>query len=283
VKFNIKIERFTKTTLGEGPLWDFRDNTLYYIDIEGKYIKKCDVKNQTEHVICLPQKVGAIALCNDDTRILAAMEDGIYYVDETNCTLAHPKIDIKGFRFNDGKVGPNGCFYVGTMSEEKKGAFYKLDANGNLTELFDGVGISNGLDWSSDNKTMYYIDTVNKQIDAFDFDMNSGNVVNRRCIIQLNKDENPDGMCSDNMGYLNIALWGAGKMIIINPLTQQRIGEIRLPASQITCPVFGGENMDTLYITSALINQWHNAQEQCAGKLFSVKMPYKGKRINLFG
>jgi len=279
---NSKIESFTKTCLGECPIWDYRDNTLYYIDIEGKYIKKCNVSKQTEQVLCLPQKVGAIALCNNDTHILAALEDGIYYVNETDCTLAHEKTAIKGYRFNDGKVGPNGCFYVGTMSEERKGAFYKLDTDGDFVELFDGVGISNGLDWSDDNTTMYYVDTVNKQIDAFDFDMKSGNIGNRRCIFRLNENENPDGMCIDSKGYLNVALWGAGKVIIINPLNKERIGEIRLPASQITCPTFGGENLDTLFITSALIDLWSNPEEQCAGKLFSVRMPFKGKRVNFF-
>ena len=277
----LKIEKTKRALLGEGPLWDWRENKLYFVDIEGQSIRRYDPETGEEQVIPTPQMVGTLGLCKDG-RLLAALEDGIYFYSDGAFTLAHKKCDIEGFRFNDGKVGPDGRFYVGTMSREGKGAFYRLDIDGTLTKLFGGVYTSNGLAWSSDTKTFYYIDTRLRRIDAFDFDARSGSISGGTAVYDFG-DEHPDGMSIDENGNLHAAVWGSNKVMTVNPKTGELLGTIKTPAAQTSCTAFGGKDMDTMFITTACTGRLDDPKELLAGMLFSVKMPYKGVRANLFG
>jgi sugar lactone lactonase YvrE len=281
MNYILNIEKTSRAILGEGPLWDWRQNILYYVDIEGQSIRKYDPETKQEWVIPAPQMVGTLGLCKDG-RMLAAMEDGIYYYADNKFTPAHEKHEIEGFRFNDGKVGPDGRFYVGTISRDGKGAFYRLDADGTLTKLFGDVYTSNGLDWSSDKKTLYYNDSHLNRIDAFDFDVESGDIKNRRTVFDFG-DEHPDGMSIDEKGNLHAALWGMNKVKTINPITKEVVMEIITPALQTSCTTFGGKDLSTMFITSACVNRLDNPKEILAGMLFSVKMPFKGVKANLFG
>lgn len=277
----LKIEKTSRAALGEGPLWDYRENLLYFVDIEGKSIRQYNPLTQVEKAIPTPQKVGTLGLCRDG-RLLAALEDGIYLFKDGEFTMAHEKTAIDGYRFNDGKVGPDGRFYVGTMSHDGSGAFYRLDADGALTKLFGGVYTSNGLAWSADSKTFYYIDTHYKRIDAFDFDIEQGKISGGVTVYDL-KDEHPDGMSIDENGNLHVAVWGSNKVIIVNPLAGELIRTIKTPAAQTSCTAFGGEDLSTMFITSASFGRLDDPKEMLAGMVFSVKMPYKGLKANLFG
>ncbi len=282
MNFNLKMEKTKKAALGECPLWDFRENVLYFVDIEGQSIRKYNPETKEEKVIPTPQMVGSLGLCKDG-RLLAAMEDGIYYLEENGIfVLAHQKIVVEGSRFNDGKVGPDGRFYAGTLSREGKGAFYKLDTDGTLTKLFGEVYTSNGLDWSADTKTFYYIDTHYKRIDSFHFDKKDGNIQGGEAVYDF-IDERPDGMCIDENGNLNVAVWGSSKVMTIDPAKRNVIQTIKIPASQTSCVAFGGKDLDTMYITSASTGKLDDPKEFLAGMLFSIKTPYKGVKSNLFG
>lgn len=281
MNFKLTIEKTTRALLGEGPLWDYRENVLYFVDIEGKTIRKYNPETKQEGVFPTPQKVGTLGLCKDG-RLLAALEDGIYYFDGNEFTLAHEKCAIEGFRFNDGKVGPDGRFYAGTMSREGRGAFYRLDKEGTLTKLFRGVYTSNGLDWSADYKTFYYNDTHYMRTDAFNFDIETGKIWGGETVFDFVK-QRPDGMCIDENGHLHVAIWGSGRVKTIDPQNQELVSEINIPALQTTCTVFGGRDLSTMYITSACIGQMDNPGEILAGSLFSLEMPVKGVKANLFG
>ncbi|MCK5130431.1 MAG: SMP-30/gluconolactonase/LRE family protein [Clostridiales bacterium] len=281
MNINLKIEKTSKTILGECPLWDYRTETLYYVDIKGQSIRKYNPETKEEHVIPTPQPVGAIALCNDG-RMLVAMEDGIYYLEDKKFYMAHDECEIDGDRFNDGKVGPDGRFYVGTMGTDGSGAFYRLDGNGQLDRLFGNVTTSNGMDWSHDGKTFYYIDTALSRVDAFNFDIESGRISGGETVYDF-KTERPDGMCIDEDGYLNIALWSGGKVVIIDPVRGKKVDKIIIPATHATCPAYGGKTMDTMYITSASLGMTNEPTEILAGMLFSVVMPRKGRKTYLFG
>lgn len=276
----LKIEKTARAALGEGPLWDWRENLLYFVDIEGQSIRRYDPETGEERVIPTPQMVGTLGLCRDG-RMLAALEDGIYFAEDGKFTMAHAKCEIEGYRFNDGKVGPDGRFYAGTMSREGKGAFYRLDTGGTLTKLFGGVYTSNGLDWSADGKTFYYNDSHFNRIDAFDFDTKTGELTGRKTLYDF-ENEHPDGMSIDENGNLNVALWGNNKVKIINPEKKEVIGEIITPALQTSCTAFGGRDLKTMFITSACIGKLDEPKEILAGMLFSVRMPYKGVKANLF-
>jgi sugar lactone lactonase YvrE len=270
MEFKLKIEKTSRALLGEGPLWDWRENLLYFVDIEGRTIRQYDPRTCVEKVIPTPQMVGTLGLCRDG-RMLAAMEDGIYYLEGGEFTIAHEKCEIEGFRFN-----------AGTMSPDGSGAFYRLDTDGTLTKLFGGVYTSNGLDWSADTKTFYYNDTHYLRTDSFHFDKKTGKIWGGETVFDYNG-ERPDGMSIDENDNLHVAIWGSNKVMVVDPATCQLIDTIKTPALQTSCTTFGGEDMSAMYITSASIGQLDNPKEILAGMLFSAQMPVKGVKANLFG
>jgi sugar lactone lactonase YvrE len=278
MNFKVKIENCKKAKLGEGPLWDDENNILYYIDIEGMNIRKYDPESEKEELMSLNQRVGSIFLSKDG-RLLAALEDGIYYTDTMK--MAHEKISLKGFRFNDGKVGPDGCIYVGTMSETSDGALYKITPKGEIIELLDNISTSNGLDWSIDEKTFYYIDTPTQKIVAFDFD---DEISNKRTIYEVDKNEGkPDGMCIDSKGILHVALWSGRAFISIDPITGNRIAKTPTSAMQTSCVAFGGKDMKTMYITTANVGNDDLLSEELAGQLLSLEYDVAGRTCYRFG
>jgi len=243
----------TKNLLvGEGPLWDERRNLLYTIDIRGKCIRITHLQTGQHTEIVYEQEIGCIALTTDG-RILAAMTDGIYYA-EANGTLTPVCIPgkLKGRRFNDGKVGPDGRFYVGTTDVNHQGAFYRLDVDGTFTELFDQVGCSNGLAWSRDGKTMYYCDSPRRVLEAFDFDKVSGELSNRRTIMSVPCDMGEfDGMTIDCEDNLWVAVWGASCALKIDPQGGKVLERIEFSTPCVSCCGFAGENLQTLIVTTA--------------------------------
>lgn len=163
---------------GEGPLWNAVEKKLYFVDIRGKFFASA-VDGKIEKTM-LPQEIGCMTFASNGD-LLLGMEDGVYRMPTTRDSLTKmydAGTPFLGRRCNDGKSGPDGRFYFGTTDRSNQGAFYSLDING-LHLLFDGVGCSNGLDWSRDEKTMYYCDTVTQTIEMFDFP-GDGTLQNRR-------------------------------------------------------------------------------------------------------
>ena len=271
----MKIWNEEKCIVGEGVLFDGRTNTVWFLDIRGKCLYKSQYPSGEYEKIDLPQWVGCIALC-EDGGVLAAMEDGVYRVDTVE--LAHQPVTVKGDRFNDGKVGPDGAFYLGTSSVDGKGAFYRL-RDGILTELFDGCACSNGLDWTADGKKMYYIDTPRQMVEMFDFDGKTGSVSNRRCFMEIPAQwGKPDGMCLDNEDNLWVALWGGGSILHIDKNTGKVLEKIEMCCKRSSCCCFGGEDLSTLFITSASIEE----PSEGAGKTYALKLGVSGKPINYY-
>jgi len=259
---------------GEGPIWNSSENCLYYLDITGKKLHRVDWSTKQTVTKELPQMAGCISITNDG-RLIYAMEDGIY---NDKFELMHKKEPIPGERFNDGKSAPNGDFYAGTIKRDGGGKFYRLGKNGKLETLLDDVKISNGIDWSIDEKTMYYCDTPTQEIVAYDFDRQSGSISNKRTVITIpEKMGGPDGLCIDIEGYLWIALWGGGMVVRANPHTGELLEYFKLPANDVTCPAFVGEKLDELVITTAAINS-DIKKEPFAGCTFCIKTNTKGRQ-----
>lgn len=266
----MKIWNNEKCTVGEGVLWDERTDTLWFLDIRGKCLYKSHYPMGQYEKISLPQRVGCMALCEDGT-VLAAMEDGVYRVDTME--RVHLPVRIKGERFNDGKAGPDGAFYLGTSAADGNGAFYRLK-DGILTELFDGCACSNGLDWSADGKTMYYIDTPRQMVELFDFDAENGTLSNRRKFVDIPESwGKPDGMTLDANGDLWVALWGGQGVIHLDKTTGRLVEKIEIPCKKASCCCFGGEDRKTLFITSAAFEE----EDPQAGKTYCVRLSVKGK------
>ena len=268
----MKIIHNINCQVGEGVTWDAKTNTLWQVDIRGKCLYK--LQNGSWEKIDLPQKVGCMAI-SETGRVLVGMEDGVYWLD--TMTLAHQPITLKGERFNDGKVGPDGAYYLGTVGANGSGAFYRL-ADGVLTELFDGCYCSNGLDWTADEKTMVYADSLLYKVELFDFDKANGNLSGRRTLRQFPENwGKPDGLTVDAMDNILLAFWDGHGILHLDGKTGETIQKIETPCPKASCCAFGGDGFKTLFITTAAMDDVPNYPE--AGKTFALGMEVGGKSI----
>ena len=241
----------TKAYLGEGPVWDVRTQTLYWLDILNKRIYAGG-----ELLIELDEFIGCIAPRKSGGLILTKRAS-IWTLESASvrATLLLPlTAEPTDNRFNDGKCDPRGRFIAGTMDNNETdptGTLYSFDGK-SITKLLSDVTISNGMAWSPDLKTFYYIDTPTREVRAFDYDLETGTIANSRKAIYIPETLGwPDGMTSDTQGNLWIAMWGGAKMTKWNPNTGELLEQIPVPAMNVSSCVFGGKNMNELYITSA--------------------------------
>lgn len=271
--------------LGEGPVWDTELGMIWWIDILKGEIHRYDPKTGLHERQLTGQLVGSVAL-RSRGGLVAAMEHGFYLVDFENRSVqpvADPEPHLPGNRFNDGKCDPAGRFWAGTMSmrdENGTGALYRLDEDRSVTAEITGVGCSNGLAWSADGGTFYYIDSLARDVKAFDYDIISGQIYNSRTIVQFSPEIGyPDGMTIDDEGMLWIALWDGWKVIRCDPGSGKLLYEITLPVSRVTSCTFGGADLTDLYITTAWTGLRDDdlAHQPLAGCLFVVKnIGYRG-------
>ena len=267
-------------TVGENPMYNPLDNKVYYVDIRGKAFYVADLDGNVQKKVDLPQQIGCMAICQDGD-LLLGLEDGVYLYDKNgNLALAHQPITIKGRRFNDGKVGVDGAYYLGTTDNDGKGAFYQLK-NGVLTQLFDKVNCSNGIDWSLDGKLLYYVDSPLRKVEVFDFDATSKNPLsNRRDYCDLDSDipsgSVPDGMCIDANGDLWVAVWGGNQVVKIS--NQKVVDKIQVEVKKPSSCAFIGEKLDRLLITSASFQE----NDENAGSLYIADVGSVGLKFNLY-
>ncbi len=278
---NLEVFSSENLLVGECPTWDEKKKLLYNVDIRGKCYYVTDYASGKKEKISVPQMLGCMALCEDGDLILS-MEDGVYFRSaEGKLSFAHRPCDIKGLRFNDGKVGPDGAYYVGTADEHGAGAFYRL-SNGVLTELFDGCGCSNGLDWSSDNKKLYYCDSRKQKIEVFDFSVKEHNLSNRRTILDIpERDGSADGMTIDAKGNLWVAVWGGWCVLNVEAETGRILKKIELPVEQVSSCCFAGDDMRDLIITTAAVRTSLDKQPH-AGNTFRYRTDVPGVHINRY-
>jgi len=244
-----------KATLGESPAWDAKTSTLYWVDIFGKRVHYH--RRDEDGFIQLEEMPGCLAPCKDGNLIIAARASFLALQPATAVQAIHAAVsEPANNRFNDGKCDPAGRFLAGSMNMDEKtpsGALYSFDGQ-TVTRLMDGIRISNGLAWSPDYKTLYYIDTPSREVKAFDYDLSNGQIANPRVVISVPKSLGwPDGMTSDTDGNLWIAMWGGAAVTHWNPRTRELLEQIPLPVKNVTSCVFGGANLDELYITSACV------------------------------
>jgi len=279
-----------KATLGEGPVWDHREGRLWWVDIVGESIHRFDPVSGADDVFDFGQQVGAVVPCEAGGLVVAA-HHGFYYFDPAENALtawSDPESAIETNRFNDGKCDPAGRFWAGTMSTEGGGAtgsLYRLDTDRSVTRMVEDITVSNGLAWTADRRTMYYIDTRTRCVFAFDYDFESGAIENRRVAIELPEDHgSPDGMCIDSEGMPWVAEWGGWRITRWNPDTAENLGQIDLPCARVTSCAFGGPNFDQLYITSARTGLDEEAlkDQPLAGGLFLATPGVTGLKADFF-
>ncbi|GAB1470699.1 SMP-30/gluconolactonase/LRE family protein [Chloroflexota bacterium] len=263
--------------LGEGPAWDQKTQTLYWVDILEKKIYA-----GRQLLAELNDFIGCLAPCRDGHLILGKRASIVDFDPATSQQTVLASLNESATnRMNDGKCDPAGRFLTGTMDMNEKdasGSLYSFDGTSNRT-LFNGVTISNGMAWSPDYKTFYYIDTPTREVKAFDYDVKTGDVANQRTAFTVPAPLGwADGMTSDTEGNLWIALWGGAQVTRWNPNTGQLLEQIPVPALQTSCPVFGGRDMNELYITSARVGMSGEDLKKypLSGGLFKVTTKYEG-------
>jgi sugar lactone lactonase YvrE len=265
--------------LGEGPVWDARNQRILWLDILAGDIHQYHPETGRHRRFNAGEMIGAIAL-RERGGLVAAMQSGFAFVDpegETVERIGHPEALVPGNRFNDGKCDPAGRFWAGTMSmhdEPAAGALYTLFPDGEVRRRIGGVSISNGLAWSADERTFYYIDTPTFQVMAYDYDASSSEIENPRPAIRVPREYgDPDGMTIDTEGMLWIAHWDGCQITRWDPATGTLLSRIELPVARVTSCTFGGPGMRDLYITSARtgLSEEQLASQPLAGSLFVVK------------
>jgi sugar lactone lactonase YvrE len=277
--------------LGEGPVWDESMLRLYWVDITGKTLHWYNQAQGTFGHFQVDQKIGAISLTTDH-RLLAALEHGFYFLNLATKTvecIADTESNITTNRFNDGKCDPQGRFWAGTMSmagEPEAGKLYMLDRNLAPTIRLEKLGCSNGIAWSPDQKTMYFIDSLAFNVTAYDFSPESGEISAPRVIITFTSDQGfPDGMTIDTDGMLWIAMWAGWNVSRYDPSSGTLLQKVDLPVAQVSSCTFGGPHLSDLYITTARdgLSQPKLEEQPLAGSLFVVEnTAFKGFSANRF-
>lgn len=265
----------TPLLVGECPTWDEKNERLLFVDIRGKAYYSMDYTTGKTVKTDVPQAIGCLAMCENGD-LLLSLEDGIYRTrkDGSLC-LAHQPLKIKGERFNDGKIGPDGRYYVGTTGADFSGAFYRLE-DGVLTELFDRCGCSNGIDWTKDGKTLYYIDSREQKVEKFAFSEQEHNVSDRETISEIPLSlGSGDGMTIDAEGNLWLAIWGGNCVQHIEAATGKILEKIEVPAKQVSSCCFAGKDLKDLIITTAAIRT-DPKEDPEAGKIFRYRTDVAG-------
>jgi sugar lactone lactonase YvrE len=234
--------------LGEGPRWDAARGRLLWVDIEPGELHVWDGAAD-QRTLC-GARVGAAAP-TDGGEILVALADRLAFVSEDGGIRdAHRFPHSAELRMNDGTCDAQGRFWVGSMRLDEQGwdgALYRYDGRELLT-MVDGVGLSNGIDWSPDRSLMYYVDSLTQRIDVFDYD---GEIANRRPFVEIDPaDGVPDGLMVDDEGGIWLALWGGHAVRRYGPEGRLE-AELELPAANVTACCFGGADGRTLFITTA--------------------------------
>lgn len=257
---------------GEGPLW--WAGVLYYVDIEGHRVLRYDPATGSEDSWDLGQRVGTV-VPRAGGGLLIAGDSGFSFLDEASgvvTPIADPEREKSDNRFNDGKCSPDGRFFAGTISLVKKegdAALYRLDPDGTVSEAFGGVTNSNGIVWSADGGTVYYIDTPRRAVLAFDYEADSGALSRERVAFSTAEavDASPDGMAIDAEGHLWIAFCHGSCVVCFDPGGVE-LRRVELPCREVTAVAFGGENLEDLYVTTGVPA---DEIEPEAGRLFVVR------------
>lgn len=291
-----------RAELGEGPVWDDLTQALVWVDIMAGRVHRLDWRSGFHRVLDVGVSVGAVGLRRIqpgsskgpglDAGLVLAVADGFALSGPISGPeplaelslerLAEPSVDTSAVRFNEGKVDPEGRWCAGTMSwdeSEPVGALYLLHPSGSVQRLVDGVTVSNGMDWSEDGRTFYYVDSATGRVDAFDRDPETGALSARRLVVEIARQDGiPDGMTLDAEGCIWVALWRGAAVRRYTP--DGRLDRVlALPATKVTSMAFGGPGLDELFVTTARIMQSGRAlaAEPRAGDVFWCRPGTSGR------
>jgi sugar lactone lactonase YvrE len=267
-----------KAMLGEGPVWRAHDSSVWFVDIKAPALHRFGVQDGAQQTFIAPDQIG-FALPAEDGAFICGVRGGLYRFDPDSggfTFLQAIEQDRPQNRLNDGFVAPDGALWFGTMDDseqQKSGALYRWH-RGDLQRKDDGYGVTNGPALSPDETVLYHNDTLDKAIYAFDHA--AGSISNKRLFART-EDGFADGPCVDSAGVLHVALFNGWGVAQFAP-DGARIGTIALPVPAVTKVCFGGDELKTLFCTTARLHQSAQTLEQAplSGGLFAVDVDTPG-------
>ena len=278
-----------RALVGEGPVWDDRRQALWWIDVKDPRLFRYDPASGENLELNMPERIGCIAL-RAGGGLIGAFVTGFKWIDpETGAVtpIVDPEPDRPGNRFNDGKCDRRGRLRAGTMDNAEvacTGTLYRLDPDLSVRVMGTDVHLSNGLGWSPDDRVLYYTDSLRRTIWAYDYDLETGAISNRRTFARVPEEAGvPDGLCVDADGYVWSAHWGGWRLTRYAPDGRvERV--VKMPVPQPSCPAFGGPDLDVLYVSSAAIEMTPAdfAKAPDGGGLFALDVGVRGLPGNRF-
>ncbi|RZF33538.1 hypothetical protein LSTR_LSTR008184 [Laodelphax striatellus] len=294
-----KVEKISKPlTLGEGPHWDVQTQCLYYVDIKKGSILCYNRELNKNYSAVVGEGKKPVSLIipveSQKNRFVITMKNDVVLVtwdgSSTDVTdmevIASMEPEDNTNRLNDGKADPQGRLWAGTMGKEvvdevtqkkgyepDKGSLYTLHKDKSIKKQLTKLGIANGLAWTEDKKKMYYIDSLKKRVDSYDYDDETGNISNEKVVFDFIKNDLPgfpDGMTMDAEGKLFVANYGGSQVLKIDPVSGELLDKIPIPALNVTSVAFGGSNLDELYVTTASADKPTVEGEENDGCLYRV-------------
>lgn len=282
----MKILDSKRCIIGEGPIWNEKEQKLYFTNGFGNEICTYDFTTDKVYVRALPFDVAAFAF-DINNNLIVSHADGVHILNDDNSLS--PIYDNGEFEIkyaNDMKVGPDGAIYVGTQSSKRKklsddidGKLYRISTGGNVRVLLDGLILSNGMDWSFDERKFYHTDSDTGIIKEYFFDKEKGNIsfTGRWAHVP-----GVDGFAMGNDGRLYVGCWGKGHIAVVDTSSFEICDYIslttRIPASCCFC----GKNMDILAITTASFKA-DTKEDKNAGFTLLLKTDAHGKTPYIFG
>jgi sugar lactone lactonase YvrE len=275
--------------VGEGPHWDERTDTLWFVDLTAGTVYCHDRTGGGVRAFSVGQEVGA-AIPRECGGLVLAVRDGIAVISDTgdgfDVRLPIERESNRN-RMNDAKCDPAGRLFAGTTAFDfasGAGALYRIDADWSCEAAIEGVTTSNGTAWSPDGTKLYYIDSATQGVDVFDYDVSSGTLSHGRRLVTIDRESGvPDGMTVDADGNLWVACFGGGCVRCFSP-SGALVGEIGLPVSQVTSCAFGGPGYSELYVTSASYRMTPEERERepLAGATFVCRPGVVGVPASMF-
>lgn len=275
-----------RAELGEGPVWDVGAQELVWVDLVMGRVHRFSPSMGTGSVLDLGSPVGAAGLRQDGGLVLA-MVDRFSLTDGQGNVSDVPdfSVDRATVRFNDGKVGPDGSFYAGTLHWEETeplGSLYRLSPDGSVEQVAAGITVSNGLDWSLDGSVLYHADTPTHQVRRFSVDQASGALRDMGAPLEVPPPGSPDGLTIDAEGCIWVALWGGWQVRRYDP-GGRLLAIVDVPVAHVTSVAFGGPHMDEMYITTArfgrtqrqLLGETHAGSIFCCRPGVTGNVPFK--------
>lgn len=277
--------------LGEGPVWHARERAVYWVDIKGRQIHRLTLDAGRRDSWSAPGQPGFVLPAQDGS-LVCGLPDGLYRFQSAEpegrqFSLIMPvEPDLPDNRLNDGYVDARGRLWFGTMDNgetEPSGTLYSLGDEGILLAQDRGYVITNGPAMSPDGRTMYHTDTVNHTLYAFDV-ADDGRLARRRVWLAFSGEGYPDGTAVDSAGCLWVAFFAGWRIDRYSP-EGALLGSVRLPCANVTKVAFGGDDLCTVFVTTAAkgLSPEERRQQPLAGGLFSFRSPTPGLPQNVFG